>query len=140
MRMQSAAHPPTPQVVTWTVRGPGWAFVANGDRRACPTEMATRAVEKVWRDDEEESWKHAAGDADGVLHPVNGGRDLPTVGIALEVSHDLMDNRDQHIIVPSCLALANAGFHGDAERLRREWERASEEAKLAALVDLLGED
>lgn len=139
MDMKCRTDPKPIKSVTWTVRGANWAFEFAGDSQDCPTEMATRAVEKAWRDDDED-WKSGRAGDEGILHATESNGGGNSIGIALEVHHDQMGNRDDHIIVPSCLALSNAGFHDEAERLRREWYKATDDDKLFALVSMLGLD
>lgn len=136
MVMQPRGTQKLPKTVLWTVRGPRWSFLLSGPSNMCPTELATVAVERAWGNEAGESWK--GQELAGTLKVDHPGE--ATMGIALDVGHDQMNSREDHIIVPGFLALANAGFHADAERLRLEWDRASDESKLIALVKLLGED
>ncbi len=107
------------------------------DFSACPVEVATRAVELVWGEGGGEAWKADGGESVETDEDMEMGD--PTIGIALEVSHSKMGSREEHIIVPSFLALANAGFYDDAERLMEAWEGATEDLQLLTLLALLGE-
>lgn len=108
------------------------------DVNSSPTELATIAIERVWQSEAEgdgENWKNGVEAGEGTLMISKEGP--PSVGIVLQVKHDQMNSWEEHIIVPSCLALANAGFHHDAEKLRRQWEKASDDTKLGALAEVL---
>lgn len=122
------------ELLDWIVRGPAWVFLARRRADFCPVELATTAIESLWSDDDGEAWK-SGREEDGQLIIDDDAK--RSVSIALIVENSAMASRDEHIIIPSCLVLANAGFHAEADRLASEWEKAGEEARLASLLFLL---
>ena len=112
------------QTATWTVRGANWVWKSSAPIDKSPMEIATRALESFWHKnvhdlwDPDEAWK---GTPKFDLHLAKG--ESASLGICLRVEHDKMENRqDQKILVCAVTALANAGFHHDAKRLRDTWE------------------
>jgi hypothetical protein len=120
----------------WTVHGINWRYKLLGSETNCPIEVATRAVELLWSSDPTDLWKQlketeeldVATDED------------PSLGIIVMVENSLMHNKEEHLIVSTPIILANAGLHGEASRIQKEWERVSEEEKIASLLTYLGED
>jgi len=88
--------------VQWTVLGANWEHSLAAPNNTPALEIATRALEAVWVQEKD--------------HQVS------TVGLILSVRHNLMKSKDEHIMVLSSLALANAGFHEESATLERIWE------------------
>jgi len=91
------------QNIAWQVQGANWKEQIQAPSTACPMEIATTAVERVW-------------------NRANLEEPAPSVGFVLEISHQNMKNPGEHIIVLSALVLANAGYHEESAELTRSWE------------------
>ena len=112
------------QTAFWTVRGANWTWKSIAPVDKSPLEIATRALESFWNksvgdlSDPTEAWK---GKPTFDLR-VNDGR-APAVGTKLQVWHGTMEiGQDQNTFVCAITALANAGFHHDAKRLKKSCE------------------
>jgi len=125
----------------WRVRGGNWAFFREGERALCPIEIATVGLEAAFGISKcggMEGWGEENESAVGQLE-IDHGQGIE-MGIVLVVDHSSMKSRDEHILVPSHIALVNAGLHREARLLEQLWTGLSEIDQIRSLITILEED
>jgi hypothetical protein len=120
--------------VLWTVHGINWNYKTVGTVETCPIELATRAVELIWKRDESELWK----DVDSSTESLNIKEDCePGLGIIIVIDHSDMTCTEDNLVVSSPVVLANAGLYSESARIQKEWDKVAEEDKVASLLKYL---
>lgn len=123
--------------ITWTVHGINWDYQVLGNQDTCPLEISTRAVELIWNSDDSELWKGL----DSEREHLNVKEEVePGLGIVVIVKNSEMQSQEDHLVVSSPIVLANAGLHSEAARIQKEWDKVTEEDKLASLLRYLQND
>lgn len=90
-------------IVTWTVEGVNWSENIKASIEADPSEIATRGVELA-------------------VESLETKEDSIEFGAIIRVFHDKMKDEGKHWILFAPKILANAGYHEDAEELKKAAE------------------
>lgn len=127
----------TTEIIDWKVKGPNWTFEVKAPADCDPMEIFTQCLENVWADID--SWKldYIKGQSPSLLHTTDN--DYPKLSVLLVLENSKMVSRNEHLVVSTPLALANAGLHAEAARLERRWNLIPEEERIKTILNLLEE-
>jgi hypothetical protein len=124
--------------IDWKIKGPNWTYELSAPANCDPMEIFTQCMEQIWADIE--SWKldYIQGQSPGVLKTTDSR--YPKLSVLLVLENSQMTSKEEHLVVSTPLALANAGLHNEAARLERKWSLIPEEERLRTILGILGEN
>lgn len=132
--MQTPSHN---EIIDWKINGPNWTFELRASSTSDPMELFTQCLEQIWA--EIDSWKidRPQEQSSGVLTTTDN--QYPSLSVLLTLENSKMSSKQDHLVVSTSLALANAGLHSEASRLERKWNLIPEEERLKTLLHILEE-
>jgi hypothetical protein len=122
-------------LIDWKIKGPNWTYKIQAPEDCDPMEIFTQCLEAVWADIE--SWKldYIQGQSLGAVKTDNN--EYPKLSVLLVLENSRMTTKEEHFVVSTPLALANAGLHNEAARLERKWNLIPEEERLKTILRIL---
>jgi hypothetical protein len=104
--------------ITWTVWGAGWCYSLLAPSDEDPVEVATDALESIF---------------------VEGTGEVG-LGVLLRVTNARVRDTGDETMIPTSLALANAGLYAESSEIDKIWSKMTELEQLGHLVLVLGKN